>query len=300
VAKQSITTIKRTLNYFNITAFPGGDKGLFGEKLKTLCESLDALERETDYRGRGVRFDIESVSDNGIIKGTFQQLRENAPSIRKAGQENSKPILLEDDEGVNEKTHFMYDPVTSRICVENNYHGPKIGLMVNVINSMYKTHVDNKERRNSFEFIQTKKAIKKIKELYNVRSVVARYTDPYSVDISPDSKEAPDVFKEFSAPQHSRLEIKLTSTVKGGVVMKTVEFFNKFLKEEKQLQLYEKLQVNVEDDETGKPRVFDLVKDQLHEEIIAPLTQGTREVNSTAIFEIMEEKFEKSLKTIKA
>lgn len=299
MSKQSITTIKRTLNYFKITAYPGGDKGLFGEKLKSLCESLTASERETEYKGRGVRFDIEDIDDAGVIKGTFQQLRENAPSIRKAGQETSKPILLEDDEGVNEKTHFIYDPVSSKICVENNYHGPKIGLIVNVVNSMYKQHIEKTERRNSFEFIQTKKAIGRVKELHNVRSVIARYTDPYSVDISPDSKEAPEVFKEFSAPQHARLEIKITSTVKGGVVMKTVDFFNKFLKEEKQLQLYDKLQVNVEDDETGKPKVFDFVKDQMHDEIVVPLTAGTREVNSVAIFEIMCEKFQKILDTVK-
>lgn len=291
MAKSRSTSTERKLQYFRITAFPDKDNGLFGEKFEAICKNLTSDQREYDYKGTQVNLDLLPANeDDKFVRGLVHQIRNNAPSKRQQGHTESTPIPLEEDEGINEKTHFIYDPETSLICVEHNYHGPKISLIVRVVDAIYKEQIDKKERRNSFEYIQTKEAVKHVKEQHNVRSVVAKYTDPYTVATDPSS-ELPEVLEKFKAPENIKLEIKMTSTVKGGIAMKVSDFAKLFLKEEKQLQLYEKLIVNVEEDETGKAKEFDLIKDKLEDSVIAPFKAGTQEVDTEPMLGLIKEHF---------
>jgi len=293
MATARLTGIKRKLQYFRINAFPGKDAGLFGEKLKAICENLSEDQREYNYQGTQVRLDLLMQDEkDGLVRGLVQQIRNNAPSKRRQGRTESTPIELGTDEGINEKTHFIYDPESSLICVEHNYHGPKISLIVRVVDQIYKENIEKHERRNSFEYIQTKQAVKHVKEQHNVRSVIAKYTDPYTVATDTEA-ELPEVLSKFKAPENMKLEVKLTSTVRGGIAMKISDFTNLFLKEEKQLQLYEKLVVDVEEDETGKSKVFDLIKDKLEDEVLVAFKQGTQEVDAESILEIIKEHFAK-------
>lgn len=289
---KSSVSVDRKLQYFRITAYPGKDGGLFGEKFTSVCKDIPEDAREYDYQGTQVNLELyEDGSNDGLVRGIVQQIRDNAPSKRKRGHNTTSVIDLEEDEGINEKTHFIYDPATSIICVEHNYHGPKIGLIVRVVDGLYK-QVEKGSPRVSYEFIQTEQAIKRLQQVHNVRSVVARFTDPATMVGGTDELDLPEVLDEFKAGKNVKLEVKASSTVRGGVIMQTVDFFKKYLPQPRSVQVYDKLVVTAEDD-TGKPFVIDLVHDKLEEKIIAPFKENTREVDSSLIFGQMAENFAK-------
>jgi len=307
-AKPSITTIERRLEYFNVTAFPRGDNGLFGEKLKAIIDNVEPSDREYPYHATSVNISLvpvkatkedakDSTDEPEYIRGYVQQLRTTAPSKRRMGTNTSSPIQLNDDEGIDEKTHFVYCPKTSVICVEYNYHGPKIGLLIGVVNGLYKEKIDKKAVRNSHEYIQTKKAVDKIIQKKRVKSVTAKLIDPKTTGNMSGELDLPDVFKEFKAPEHTVVEVTLKSDVKGGFALTGDAFKSLFLRNKQDVNLYGKLKVVAEDDETGKPVEYDLIKDKLNDDIKVALVAGTKEVDTNSILPIMEEHVTRAKKT---
>jgi hypothetical protein len=295
MVQKRLTTTTRTLQYFNVTAFPGGDHGLFGVKLSEIIKQVTPEDREYDYVGTSVNIElINSEKEDKYIRGTVQQMRSSAPSKRRRGHTESTPIALNDDEGIDEKTHFIYCPDTSLLCIEYNYHGPKVGLLTSVVNGLYKEHIEKTEKRNSYEYIQTRQAVKKVTEQREIRSVVAKLIDPKTTGHLSDDLDLPDVFKEFKAPKHTSVEITLKSDVRGGVALTMDAFKKMFLRNKGDLEHYDKLKVKVNDDETGKPIEYDLVHDKLEDSIIVNFTPGTSEVDTKNIIKIMEEHIAKA------
>lgn len=285
-----LTTTERTLHYFNITAV-GGDKGLFGEKLKALFSGLTDKDREYFYRGSWVNFELiektKGEAEDGRIRGILKQLRTVAPSKRTLGNIVTTPIDLKDGEGIDEATHFIYDTKKSLLSIEYNYHGPKIGLLVHMVNAMYKEKVSKKAKRNSFMYVQTERAVDKVVERQFVRSVVAKPVDPLTVGGLNDDLNLPDVFDAFEPPKDSRIEVKLTANERGGMALKMSEFKRLFLRNKSDLQYYDKLNVAILD-ESGKTVEYDLIKDKLQDDIVVELVPGTTQINSVDIIKKMD------------
>lgn len=284
-----LTTIKRTLHYFNITA-TGGDKGLFGGKLTKLFDEVASKDREYFYRGTWVNFElIERDNDDGKIRGVIKQLRTAAPSKRTLGNTATTPIDLEEDEGIDESTHFIYDTSKSLLSIEYNYHGPKVGLLVHMVNSMFKDAIDKKAKRSGYMYVQTERAVDKVVERQFVRSVIAKPVDPMTVGGLSDDLNLPDVFKAFEPPKESRIEVKLTAQERGGMALKMTEFKRLFLRNKEDLQYYDKLNVAIQD-ESGKTVEYDLIKDKLQDDIVVELLPGTNQLDTSDIMTKMNTK----------
>lgn len=284
-----LTTTERTLHYFNITA-TGGDKGLFGKKLSGLSSDVTDKDREYAYRGSWVNFELvpkaEDEEDDGRIRGIIKQLRTIAPSKRTLGDVTSTPVDLGDDEGIDEATHFIYDTKKSLLSIEYNYHGPKVGLLIHMVNAMYKEKIDKKAIRSGFMYVQTERAVDKVVERQFVRSVIAKPVDPLTVGGLSDDLDLPAVFDAFEPPKETRIEVKLTAQERGGMALKISEFKRLFLRDKSDLQYYDKLNVSILD-ESGKTVEYDLIKDKLQDDIIVDLVSGTTQIDSVDILKKM-------------
>lgn len=279
----------------------GGDKGHFGEKLNSIIENLTAEQREHDYQGSSVNLEIikpqpkkEGEKQDKYIRGTVRQLRSVAPSVRERGKMNTTPVNLKDNEGIDEKTHFIYCPETSLVCIEYNYHGPKIGLLTYLVNSLYKENIAPKAKRSGYEYIKAQEAVSKVEKTTEVRSVVAQMVDPQTTGNLNSDLDLPAVFKAFKPPKHTKLEFVIKPQKQGAAAMLTADFKKWFLRKKSDLEYFDKLQVKITDDETGKPAVYDLVKDKLQDEVIAQFTPGTSEINTPQMMKLMEEHITKA------
>jgi hypothetical protein len=283
-------TTERKIDYFKITA-TGGDNGLFGHKLIEINEKVSESDRETDYFNSKVNFFLlESKAGDKKIRGIVQQLRQEAPSIREIGHTKSTPVPLKDTEGIDEQTHFIYNPVTSLIAIEYNYHGPKIGLLVNVVNRLYRDHLEPKGERSSYMFIQQGDARKKVSESHEVRSIIARPVDPMTMGEMNEDVDLPAAIKLFKPQENVKVEFKLTARQKGSRLMTGGNFVHDYLPNEQDIRLYDKLEVNAFDEETGKVIPYDLIKDKLQHKATVELTPGTKQIDTNSIVSIIEQR----------
>lgn len=139
----------------------------FIHKLRKVC-TLQEGERE--YKHKDVTLNIRSqqieINDQQIITGTIRLLRDTAPSIGTLGTNQSKPISLKENEGVNEKTHFTImtlDNEKSYIAMEYNHYGPKISLLFNLVNDLFAKEFDSDSEKNSYIYLTKRGALLRIK-----------------------------------------------------------------------------------------------------------------------------------------
>lgn len=283
------TSIKRKFDYYRITA-EGGDNGRFGEKLGEIISNIAPADREVDYHGNKANLHV-TIDEDGYVRGCIHQLRFSSPTKRKVGNTDTKLVDLEQDEGINEQTYFIYCPKTSYICMEYNYHGPKIGMLINIVNGLYKKHIDNKAVRSSYELVKRGGTIKKVYESHDIRAVVIKPVDPLTTGLSDDA-DYPEVIQEFKPPKGVKLEVKMSARERRTRLMSGDEFKQKVLPSDQDLELYAKLDVTVFDDETGRTVAYDLVKDKLQDEISVQLVSDSNAVNPDSITRILTERIE--------
>ena len=279
---KQIATIDRKLHYFKITA-TGGDRGLFGEKLTRIFDEVASSDREYSYRGTWVNLElIERNNNDSKIRGIIKQLRTTAPSKRTFGVTTTTPIHLEEDEGIDESTHFIYDKSTSLLSIEYNYHGPKVGLLVHMVNTIFKDKIDKESRRSGYMYIQAGHALNRVMKKQFVRSVIAKPIDPITVGVLSSDVSLPRVFEEFKPPKESRIEVRLMAQQRGGMALKINDFKRLFLRNKEDLQYYDKLNVAIQD-ESGKTVEYNLVEDKLQDEIVVNLILGTKQIDTNDI-----------------
>ncbi|MDB5169164.1 MAG: hypothetical protein JWO41_520 [Candidatus Saccharibacteria bacterium] len=279
--------VQRRVDYYKITA-QDGDNGLFGEKLKEICENLTPQQREMGVHSTSLNIEIiDSDSGDNLIRGSIKQIRSVAPSKRKKGKIETRPVELEADEGIDEKTHFIYCPDTSYICIEYNYHGPKITLLLEVINKLYKQEIDPDAKRSGYTWMQNGNALEKVLEKRQIRAVQAKLIDPSTVE-GLGEPDLPGVYEQFKAPRNATIEFAIKSKARGAFAMQIQDFKRLFIGNRFDLQNYERLKVTVVDEETGKDKLYDLVKDKLQDEFSVDLREGTSEIDTENIIGIME------------
>jgi hypothetical protein len=282
--------IQRRIEYFKITA-KGGDNGLFGDKLKQLSSQLSSHDREFEHFDSSVNFNLID-SDDGLIRGAVFQSRSTAPSKRKMGAITTTPVELDDDEGIDEKTHFIYCPERSYVCIEYNYHGPKLPLIVRMINKLYSKHIDKDAVRSGYSYIQAGNAVDMvINHSERVRSVQAKLVNPKTVAPMNEQPDLPDVFDSFKPPKETVVEVKIKGAQRGSTAMSISKFKSFILRNRDDLQYYDTLKVEAVD-ETGKTVPYDLIKDKMADTVTVPYSDGTKEISSAVIFEKMDSLFE--------
>lgn len=275
-------TTNSRADYYKITA-EGGDKGLFGEKVQSICDDLTEQERETKFGNTSLNITLHASGEDGFLRGEIFQSRGVAPTKRKQGVTTTSPVDLELDEGIDEPTYFVYCPDTSLIAIAYNYHGPKIGLVVYLVNKLSKK-VDSSSRRSSYSIIQAGDAIDEVLRREVVRGVTARMKDPAANPEVDEDLDFPAVFDKFTPPKNTKIQVSITSKTRGGVAMKIDEFKKLILPNKNDVELYDVLKVDVSDDETGNLKTYDLIKDKLQEKFRVKLLDGTSEIEASDMF----------------
>jgi len=282
-------SFKRTAYYYRVFAPDGAE--VFARKLRKVC-SLTEREREFEHDDTTVNISIANditIDGKNVITGVVRILRYVAPSIGERGTLSSHPIDLGEGEGVNEKTHFAYDPATDALAVEYNHYGPKVGLLIKLVNELYKTHYDEDSKDNSYIYISAKSAWKKLGQAAGVRTVTFEYADLTSKsekDLLP-YKTATDDLLSSGVPHSAQITLKPEKGTKG-VMMSIKEFSDTFKRALTGGQLTKLKAKIVHDNETGSVEEIDFVKDKLVADFsVVLLSPGTKEINSSFFLEAM-------------
>ncbi|MDB5177677.1 MAG: hypothetical protein JWO61_60 [Candidatus Saccharibacteria bacterium] len=270
------------------------DGGLsFYEKLKHVHD-LDEGQREFDCgNGNTCNFWYTRAQD-GMVTGTVELIRYVSPSIRTRGTNHSLTVDLENNQGVNEKTHFIYNPSNGVLAFEYNHYGPKIGLLYRIVNQLFREDFDNGSPllpRSSFAYVSANTALGRLESSYGVRTVQVRYASPnLSGGDDADSTLSQSINNVRQFGNASVLDVIFKGEPRSrGVLMTAREFLTRFLPHgDQSLQNFEKLEVKVQQSETGGVELIDLFKDKLLSEVSAiKLHDHSRELDSNDLLQKM-------------
>ena len=282
-------SFKRTAYYYRIFTPDGSEE--FAHKLRKVC-SLSENEREFEHDDTTVNISIAAdltIDGKKTVTGIIRILRYVAPSIGERGTLNSHPIKLDEDQGVNEKTHFVYLPDAHALAVEYNHYGPKIGLLVKLVNELYVKHFDEHAKDSSYIYISAKNAWEKLEDADGIRTVTFEYADLTSKadkDMLPYGTAAHDLLSS-GVPHVAQITLKPEKGAKG-IMMSIKEFSDKFKKSLTNGQLTKLKAKVVHEGETGSVEEIDFVKDKLVADFsVVLLTPGTKEINSSFLLEAM-------------
>ena len=67
-------------------------------------------------------------------------------------------------------------------------------------------------------------------------------------------------------------------------------FISDYVPSDQDVQLYDKLEVNAVNEETGKVIVYDLVKDKLQDSVTVGFIPGTKQIETTNLITYMEQR----------
>lgn len=283
-------TFKRAAYYYHVFTPDGADN--FAKKLRKVC-SLPEREREYEYQDATVNISIRSedfvIDGKHIVTGVVRILRYVAPSIGERGTNDSHPIHLEENQGVNEKTHFAYSPDSNTLTVEYNHYGPKIGLLLKIVNELYRQNFDEASKDNSYIYVSAKSAWRKLADSGGVRTVMFEYADVTSQALATDSPYSVAVRDLLSkgTPQTAQITLKPEKGSRGSI-MSVREFVDKFKAGLNSGQLSKLKAKVITENETGSTDEIDFIKDKLAKDFsVVIMSEGTKEINSTFLLEAM-------------
>lgn len=278
-----MSTVKRTVFYFK-DQVPENGVGFY-DKIKRVND-LGENQREFDCGGDNTCNFWYSTQGN-LLVGTIELIRYVSPSIRTRGTNHSSTVSLADGQGVNEKTHFVYNPANSTFAFEYNHFGPKIGMLYKMVNQLYKDNFDQNTPptpRNSFAYVSAGTALERLEASFGIRTVQVRYASP---NLSGESDADSTLSQSINAVREFGNAQTLDITFKGepyskGVIMSVRDFLSKFLPHgDQSLQNFEKLEAKVQKSETGGVEIIDLFKDKMLGELSAvKLHEHSRELDS--------------------
>lgn len=275
-----MSTVKRTVFYFKDQVPENGVS--FYDKIKRVHD-LDQSQREFDCDG-GNTCNFWYVENDNVIEGTIELIRYISPTIRTRGSNHSSTVSLDQNEGVNEKAHFIYNPTNSVFSFEYNHFGPKIGLLYRAVNRLYKDHFDENTPRSNFAYVSAGTALQRLDESFGIRTVQVRYASPVlsdDEDASSTLSQTINAVREFGNAQTVDILFKGEPHSRG-ILMGIQQFKARFLPYgDQSLQNFEKLEVKVQKNETGSVELIDLFKDKMLSEITAiRLHEHSRELDT--------------------
>ncbi len=283
-------SIVRTVYYYKVFNPDGSIP--FYKKLQKICQ-LPELEREYTHQDVTVNIQITTGEHDGemVLSGVVRLLRYLAPSVGLRGTNMSKPIQLEIDEGVNEKTHFVYAPSKNVIAVEYNHYGPKVGLLFKIVNELYRANFDTESKKNSYIYITNGNGLRRISDSKAVKKIHLEYVNQ-TLDSGNHTPLAQAYMNALSIGNTQAAEIILKPEPHSrNPIMTGAEFVKSIISNRTNsstdINEFEKLKVTFEN-ETGTTEVIDLIKDKLSKDFNAiPLQDGTKEINSDYLLSAM-------------
>ncbi|MCL2444665.1 hypothetical protein FWD07_00905 [Candidatus Saccharibacteria bacterium] len=275
--------VKVSIHYYRITA-KGGDNGLFLQKLDDIVKNVKEIDREIECRTVSVNFNVSIQGD--IANGCIRYLRPIAPSIGKQGDTTSKPILLEAEEGISEKTYFAYDSPSATLVIQYNHYGPRVRTLVSSVNETHKAKVNDEfsSIRSSHTPIIIGDHLELALNSNDIRGVEAKLKHPSELG---RDMELPAVLRAFETPVGISQEIILRDK-KAGMLARL--FRDKIIRKESDVDYYDKLKVSMFSPETGTVEAYDLIKNKAKDEIEIGVGENSKELNETEIITELQRK----------
>ncbi len=278
--RHTMSTVKRNIFYFKDQAPDGGTN--FYEKAKRVHDLVET-QREFDC-GDGNTCNFWYTNNENLLIGTVELIRYISPSIRTRGTNHSSTVKLANNQGVNEKAHFIFNPVNATFAFEYNHFGPKIGLLYRMVNQLYESNFDEALLSSAFAYVSAGTALERLDASYGVRTVQIRYA-PAGLGDNTDANST--LNQSINAVRKFGNAKTLDITFKGepyskGILFRSREFISKFLPHgDQSLQNFEKLEVKVQKNATGGVEVIDFFKDKMLSELQAvKIHEQTREIDS--------------------
>jgi hypothetical protein len=275
-----MSTETRKIYYYKINR-PNNAKD-FDEKLRQICQ-LEEGHREVVCNNVSVNVKIHE-DEPDLIAASIRLLRNSAPTIGRVGTNDSRQIEMEDAEGVNEQTHFVYQKSTRILAIEHNSHGPKIALIVKAINMIYKGQIDPQAKKNYYEMIVDHTALDRVQAAYGIKMVTTQLSTGEDVTAIQNSVSLPAAYRSaigLGDTQEVEIILKPKAYSKA-LIMRFGQFMSDILwGNPTNISKYKKLKVKVQTNETGGVEEINLLDDFMVNEVnVIKLNERSRAIDS--------------------
>lgn len=276
------------IDYYKVTA-KGGDGGRFGNMLACIEQNVSERDRETTMKMQNYNLTIQGNVCDKYFVCCVRSLRSDAPSKGHKWTNQTKPIALETDEGISEQTLCIYDPETSVVAVQYNYHGPKIGdlfRLAKAINNEYKLgiYIDG---LGYMPFILGSQ-IALAMNSNTISAIEAKSRFPVRDGILKSDADFPDMCLAYKMPRETSVEIIIQQ--RGGSLGTVLK--RSFLRKADDINLFSKLKVTLQNPETNEFEQCDLIKNVLRGSIQIQRVPGTKEFDKGTLQSLMIDNYE--------
>lgn len=276
------------IDYYKVTA-KGGDSGRFGDMLACIEQKVSERDREMTMKMQNYNLTIQRNVCDKYFVCCVRSLRSDAPSKGHKWTNQTKPIALGTDEGISEQTLYVYDPVTSVVAAQYNYHGPKIGDLLRLakaINNEYKlgVHIDG---LGYMPFILGSQ-IALAMNSNTISAIEAKSHFPVSDGILKSDADFPDMCLAYKMPREASVEIRIQQ--KGGSLGEILK--RSFLRKVDDISLFSKLKVTLQNPETNEFEQCDLIKNVLRDSVKIQRIPGTKEFDKSVLQSLMIDSYE--------
>jgi hypothetical protein len=267
-------------DYYEVTA-EGGDNGLFKDKITSIVANVAERDREIQIGTSLYNFNAVVDEQAKLIVGNIRDLRYIVPSKGKAGTNKTEPITLAENEGISEKTYFVYNYEKNKLAIHYNYHGPKIANLFSIINKLYKERImlDIIPRpefvRSSYRPYILGSEVALALASNHITCIVAKTKKPVEGGEIDEDADFPELVSAYGLPLNITKELILKDR-HGGLSA----FFQKFLRRNEDIEYYDKFQVNMMNPQTDKVDQYDLISNKLKHVVEVALKENSREIDS--------------------
>ncbi len=255
----------------------------FLERLETVQRLDNRIRTSFTHTGRQVLF--ETNRRENLVCGFITLLRDDeVPSI---GQRNSpigRPMQLDPDQGVLEQSHFVFLPSKRVLVFEYNHFGPRISLLFNCLNRLFKDHVDEGADDMTYNYIPRGDALDRIRTARGIVALDISYTPAVELAGSEGDTTIHDLFRqatEIGEPQ--TIEIALRGT-KRNRLMSAPQFLNTIIRSGRDISDYKKLRTKIENS-LGAIEVVDLLQDRTVSALSVLRLDQHRQLNADNVYE---------------
>lgn len=286
---------KVRLDYYKVTA-TDGDKELFINKLMAINDSIDEPSREYKVGDSYYNFTFEIDETSHSIFGHIRQLRTSAvPSKGRVGTNDTSQIPLQENEGISEKTYFLYHYKKNKLVINYNHHGPRIGGLFRLINNLYKEKI--------ISGLSGEKRVRYVRSSYvpyllgSEIELALRSNKITCIQVRPKTPvESGETTGDESFPEICEMYSDFPAEVTKEIILKDKEgrlkrIFGKFLRRKEDIEHFDKFRVEMVNPETETIDEYDLIKNKLQERVSVSLREDSRELDEVEMKSVMKSNF---------
>lgn len=278
-----MATVRRNFYYYQLES----SETSFLTKLRQTMRLNNPQRGE--YTQNGQQFLYECRDENGVWTGYTTILREELnPELGKRNSSTGSPIDMQGNDGILERSHFIYSPVLSILMFEYNPVGPRATAFFRAVDYTYKKHVDSDSVDTPWSYAPRGNALQRIENGQSIISVdFSTHPIHFGASAPQGSRIGNLVEDTRQVGNPARTKITLQGTKKFPLMTRVRDFRDKFLRNNT-IGDYEKLEVKVLNNQ-GYIDTIDVVKDQVKSSISLLKLSGSKTVETEAAYNAMLE-----------